>query len=161
MPEKDRIVFEIKRHLGVLNNQKGGWTKELNLISWNGQKPKYDVRDWDVDHTRMGKGLTLSVYEMRKLVDYYLSDNNRQVVDTAKQEELERRERWASSKRPESVKGASTQGEAEEDLQAEATTLDVADQLTPEDAEAQDAMPLDGNVIPIELDAAEPDNTPF
>lgn len=100
MPEKDKIVYEIKRHLGVLNNHESGWSKELNLISWNGQKPKYDVRDWDQDHARMGRGITLYPYEMRRLVDAYIGDNNKLVVETAKKEELERRERLANGKRP-------------------------------------------------------------
>ena len=104
MPEKDKIVFEIKRHIGVLNNHDSGWNKELNLISWNGQKPKYDVRDWDQDHARKGRGVTLYPYEMRRLVDSYIADNNKMVVDTAKKKELEKRERLTNNKRPDYVK---------------------------------------------------------
>lgn len=39
------IKYEIKQELGVLSGSKSGWTRELNLISWNGAAPKYDIRD--------------------------------------------------------------------------------------------------------------------
>ena len=64
MPE---IKFEIINSIGVLSESSKGWTKELNLISWNGREPKYDIRDWDPDHQKMGKGVTLSEDELKKL----------------------------------------------------------------------------------------------
>nr|WP_318028343.1 hypothetical protein [Mycoplasmopsis bovis] len=30
--------------------------KELNLISWNGGEAKYDIRDWNNDHSRSKQG---------------------------------------------------------------------------------------------------------
>lgn len=47
----------------------GEWTKELNVVSWNGRLPKYDIRKWSLDHTRMSKGITLNQEEMRILAD--------------------------------------------------------------------------------------------
>src|SRR5699024_12729707 len=44
-----------------------GWTKELNLVSWNGRDPKYDIRDWSPDKEKMGKGITLAEEEMENL----------------------------------------------------------------------------------------------
>ena len=38
-----------------------GWRKELNLVSWNGATPKYDIREWAPGHEKMGKGITLTV----------------------------------------------------------------------------------------------------
>ena len=64
MPE---IKFEITQHIGVLSESSKGWTKELNLISWNGRDPKYDIRDWDPEHEKMGKGVTLSEDELKRL----------------------------------------------------------------------------------------------
>ena len=52
------ITFEIVEELGVLSTSAKGWTKELNLVSWNGRPPKYDIREWSPDHEKMGKGLT-------------------------------------------------------------------------------------------------------
>ena len=59
--------YEIKKHIGVISNGSGGWTKELNLISWNGKEPKYDIRDWGPDHEKMGKGITLSLKDVLAL----------------------------------------------------------------------------------------------
>ncbi|MBP3227106.1 MAG: hypothetical protein J6M08_09390 [Methanobrevibacter sp.] len=46
-----------------------GWTKELNLISWNGAVSKYDIRDWAPNHEKMGKGVTLSGDEVSALLE--------------------------------------------------------------------------------------------
>lgn len=63
------IKFEIKEAVGVLSESSKGWKKELNLISWNDKEAKYDLRDWDQDHEKMGKGVTLTVDELKKLRD--------------------------------------------------------------------------------------------
>jgi hypothetical protein len=44
-----------------------GWKKELNLMSWNDKEAKCDIRDWDSEHKKMGKGISLSVDELKKL----------------------------------------------------------------------------------------------
>ena len=61
------IKFEITEHIAVLSESAKGWQKELNLISWNGNTPKYDLRDWSPNHEKMGKGITLSLEEVQKL----------------------------------------------------------------------------------------------
>jgi len=61
--------YEITRTLGVLGSGGRGWSKELNLVSWNGREPKYDIRDWAPDHEKMGKGVTLSPDELKTLKD--------------------------------------------------------------------------------------------
>lgn len=63
------IKFEVKDTFGVLSESPKGWTKELNLISWNDKAAKYDIREWDPNHEKMGKGITLSVDELKKLKD--------------------------------------------------------------------------------------------
>ena len=61
------IKFEIKQELGILSEGSKGWTKQLNLISWNDREPKYDIRDWSPDQEKMGKGITLSHEELKNL----------------------------------------------------------------------------------------------
>ena len=61
------IKYDIIEEIKVLSENDKGWKKELNLISWNGAKPKYDIRDWSPEHEKMGKGVTLSEEEMKKL----------------------------------------------------------------------------------------------
>ena len=51
----------------IRDRNSSGWTKEINLISWNDRAPKYDIRDWAPGHEKMGKGVTLSVDELKEL----------------------------------------------------------------------------------------------
>ena len=51
----------------MLSENAKGWTKELNMVSWNDHEPKYDIREWSPDHTRMGKGVTLTEEEIGNL----------------------------------------------------------------------------------------------
>lgn len=67
---KEPINFKITETIGVLStNDSSKWTKELNKVSWDGRDPKYDLRDWSPDHTRMGKGVTLTEDEVAALKD--------------------------------------------------------------------------------------------
>jgi hypothetical protein len=61
------IKFELIEKIGVLSTSASGWTKELNLVSWNEQEPKYDLREWSPDRQRRGKGVTLTKEELRAL----------------------------------------------------------------------------------------------
>lgn len=63
------LKYEITEHVGVVAELAGGWSKELNLVSWNDREPKYDLRDWNADHSRMRKGITLSAEEVMALRD--------------------------------------------------------------------------------------------
>ncbi|MBR0385522.1 MAG: hypothetical protein IJI05_03140 [Erysipelotrichaceae bacterium] len=59
--------FEVVETLGILSQQNNGWKKELNLVSWNNREPVYDIRTWNPDHTKMGKGVTLTAAELEAL----------------------------------------------------------------------------------------------
>ncbi len=61
------IEYTIVDELGVLSTTEKGWTKELNLISWNGRDPKYDIREWSPDREKMSKGVTLTEEELKVL----------------------------------------------------------------------------------------------
>lgn len=61
------IKYEIIEQIGVISEGAKGWRKEVNLISWNDRDPKYDIRDWDESHEKMGKGITLSREEIIEL----------------------------------------------------------------------------------------------
>lgn len=64
-----QVVFQIEEQLGVLAEYSTGWRKELNLVSWNGNAAKYDIRDWSPNHDHMSRGVTLHEKEMRMLVE--------------------------------------------------------------------------------------------
>lgn len=63
------IKYEIRERMGTLSENSRGWSKQLNLISWNDREAKYDIRDWAPEHEKMSKGVTLSLEELRKLKD--------------------------------------------------------------------------------------------
>lgn len=63
----NQINYEIKEHIGIISENKNGWTKELNLVSWNDNNPKYDIRDWDPKHEKMSRGITLTEEEAYEL----------------------------------------------------------------------------------------------
>ena len=66
----NNVSFEIVERLVVLKDRKPAWDLELNLVAWNGGEPKYDIREWNEEHTRCGKGVTLGLEELQKLVKY-------------------------------------------------------------------------------------------
>lgn len=115
------ISFEIMEHIGVLSTYSTGWQKELNLVSWNGGQPKYDIRDWDMEHEHMSKGITLHEKEMRQIFDLM---KKRRMESRFKREGGERRdEREAQAETPVEVAAevseevlmeASAEGEARE-----------------------------------------------
>lgn len=61
------IKYEIIKNIGMLSRSESGWSKEVNLISWNDREAKYDIREWSADHSKMGKGVTLSKAELLAL----------------------------------------------------------------------------------------------
>ncbi len=63
------LKYEIAEKLGVLGETGNGWTKELNLVSWSDREPVYDIRTWNAAHDRMGKGITLTLDEIKSLKD--------------------------------------------------------------------------------------------
>jgi len=56
--------------IAVLSENTKGWRKELNLVRWNENPPKFDIRDWSPDHEKMGKGITLTNEEMDALKQF-------------------------------------------------------------------------------------------
>lgn len=61
------LKYEIVENIGVISESPKGWTKELNLVSWNGRDPKYDLRDWAPGKEKMGKGVTMTEEELKQL----------------------------------------------------------------------------------------------
>ena len=62
------IKYDLVERLGVLSTDAKGWTKEINLVSWNERPAKYDMRSWNPDHTRMSKGITFTEEEAQVLL---------------------------------------------------------------------------------------------
>lgn len=75
------ITFEITKELGVISENAKGWTRELNMVSWNGHEPKFDIRDWSPDHTRMSKGVSMTEDEMKQLVELFNARNEEDTME--------------------------------------------------------------------------------
>lgn len=61
--KEKKLNYEIIEHIGVLS-ESGNWKKELNIVSWNGYPPKYDIRDWNHNEEKSRKGVTLTYEEL-------------------------------------------------------------------------------------------------
>ena len=66
---KNNITCEIVEPIAVLSKNEKGYTKEINLVSWNGAEPKFDIRNWHPGRARSGKGITLTKDEIINLMD--------------------------------------------------------------------------------------------
>ena len=61
--------YEITERIAVLSTNARGWERHLNMISWNDNPPKYDIRDWSPDGSRMAKGISMTREELVALRD--------------------------------------------------------------------------------------------
>ena len=83
--------YEIVEELGVISENRSGWTRELNLVSWNGGEPKYDLRDWAPEHEKMGKGISMTkdeVFELLQLLEETLGDEEPEFDEDTSFEEV-------------------------------------------------------------------------
>lgn len=67
------VTYDIVKHIGVIRETPRGYTKEVNLVSWNGAEPKIDIRDWSQDHNRMSKGIALRKEDAQKAAELILN----------------------------------------------------------------------------------------
>lgn len=83
----DEVTFELLEHIGVLEERKDGWKKEVNIVAWNGGQAKIDIRDWDPSHERMSRGITLFEDTAEKLAEA-LSERYRQAPAPERMESI-------------------------------------------------------------------------
>lgn len=65
---REEMIFEIVKHVAVLSTR-GKWNLELNIVKWRDNEPKLDIRTWNEDHTKCGKGITLTKEEAKALIE--------------------------------------------------------------------------------------------
>lgn len=64
------ISFRLIKHIGVIEEKANDFQLELNVIEWNCTGiPKYDIRSFSKDHSRMTKGMTFTAEELEKLYE--------------------------------------------------------------------------------------------
>lgn len=67
MKRTSEITMEVTKKIG-----KVGEKLQLNVISWNGAEPKFDLRNWYTDkegNEKYAKGITFTKSEMKELRD--------------------------------------------------------------------------------------------
>ena len=68
---ENKVTFELVKSIAAVSpTNDNGWTREVNYVSWNGCDPKIDIREWNEDHTKMSKGITLTKQEAQLLAGY-------------------------------------------------------------------------------------------
>lgn len=65
--QNNEFSYEITKELGVLSENGKGYTKEVNLVSFNGGEAKVDIRNWTPGREKMLKGISLTLEEAKKL----------------------------------------------------------------------------------------------
>jgi hypothetical protein len=69
MSRPSEFNYEVTEEIAVLRTEPSGWTFELNMVSWNGGKPKFDLRKWSPDHDKMGRGVTFDKDDALAIVE--------------------------------------------------------------------------------------------
>ena len=64
----EKVTVDVIERLGVLNTKPNGYTLECNIVSWNGNKPKVDIRSW-CGYDRPTRGITLTEEEAKALYE--------------------------------------------------------------------------------------------
>ena len=67
------LSFEIQKSFGVLSKNDKEWQKEINIVRWHENRPKLDIRDWDSEHKKMGRGITFTPEEVEKAIEVFKS----------------------------------------------------------------------------------------
>lgn len=78
---KKEVTFEIIKNLILLEEYKNGWTKEINLVSWNDKDPVIDIRTWGKNKEVIGKGITLTDEEFKRIRKLIIDNNLTSIED--------------------------------------------------------------------------------
>lgn len=65
--------FKIIESGAILEEGTKGWKVEINKVSWYGRDPGWDIRAWNEDHTKCGKGIGLSELALSNLANFVLA----------------------------------------------------------------------------------------
>lgn len=121
------VRYEVVEHLGVIGTYQTGWKKEVNIIEWNGNPSKLDIRDWSPDHQHLSRGVTLHRNEILELLRILLRNYGQEL------REIERRERRHESAEPRR-NPIKTTGKPDTELEAGAQTNISSDEKSRHEA---------------------------
>lgn len=61
------MEYKIIERISTIS-KRGIWFLELNIVQWGENQPKLDLRTWNEDHSKCGKGITLTNEESKTLL---------------------------------------------------------------------------------------------
>lgn len=72
MAELDYNIVEYGAKISKTSDK--GWSTEMNKVSWNGRDAKWELRPWDSEHTKCGKGYVFKNEEEMSLLGEFLQE---------------------------------------------------------------------------------------
>lgn len=68
--DQSKYNFKINEEIAVISKREsGGWSLELNVVTFNDKEAKYDLREWRNDHTQLRPGARFSESDLRPLME--------------------------------------------------------------------------------------------
>ena len=102
--EDDEIECEIIESYGAFSAVYRNWIKEVNLVRWNGRPAKLDIRSWQTDHEKCGKGITLTNEEAEELLKLLAKILKQKTAGPETGEKRKKTSKKQASKKPEPPK---------------------------------------------------------
>lgn len=66
--DSNEFKCKIVKKIGIISANTQGWTKEVNLVSYNGKKAVVDIRTWSPSK-KMSKGITIDKKNLNRLIE--------------------------------------------------------------------------------------------
>lgn len=63
----NRFKYKLIKKVGVISRNQAGWTKEVNIVSYNDKKSVIDIRIWSPNN-KMSRGITLDKKDLKTLI---------------------------------------------------------------------------------------------
>lgn len=85
--KEKEFEYSVLSDLGVIEEGTNGYNTEAKIISWNGGTPKLDIRKWNDETGKMGKGISISLDSVETLID--ILKNVDESYDTVPNDDIE------------------------------------------------------------------------
>lgn len=63
----NRFKYKLIKKVGVISRNQAGWTKEVNIVSYNDKKSVIDIRIWSPNN-KMSRGITIDKKNLKTLI---------------------------------------------------------------------------------------------
>lgn len=63
----NRFKYKLIKKVGVISRNQAGWTKKVNIVSYNDKKSVIDIRIWSPNN-KMSRGITIDKKDLKTLI---------------------------------------------------------------------------------------------